>query len=275
MNKRKIVFFDIDGTIFNQQTHEISQKTKYAIKNLRKNGHLAYVASGRPKCLLTNSKDLLELDFDGAIASCGAYIEDFRNDKVIYSNPMSEETVAKIIDVVARAHVDCHLESQAKMFSAPFVSKEAQEKFEHFLGMLGGSMHFIEERVDEPIYKISVTCNPDSDIELFQRELGDILYIMDMGATTPGFNYIECVNKGTSKGTGIIQIAKYHDLEIDDTYAIGDSTNDLDMIVTAKYGIAMGNATQNVKDATQYHTTSVNEDGVYHALIEHKLIDEI
>ena len=44
---RKIVFFDIDGTIVDGATHTIPESTVEAIRRLRANGHLAFLNTGR------------------------------------------------------------------------------------------------------------------------------------------------------------------------------------------------------------------------------------
>ena len=59
---------------------------------------------------------------------------------------------------------------------------------------------------------------------------------------------------------------------IEETYALGDGHNDVTMIQAVKHGIAMGNASQEVKDAAEYVTTDVNDFGVQNALKHYKLI---
>lgn len=43
---RKIVFFDIDGTLVDGPTHQIPQSAVEAIRKLRENGHLAFYQYG-------------------------------------------------------------------------------------------------------------------------------------------------------------------------------------------------------------------------------------
>ena len=45
---KKIVFFDIDGTLVDEKTHDIPESTRKAIRELRANGHLAFINTGRP-----------------------------------------------------------------------------------------------------------------------------------------------------------------------------------------------------------------------------------
>ena len=44
---RKLVFFDIDGTLVDGPTHQIPQSAVEAIRKLRENGHLAFINTGR------------------------------------------------------------------------------------------------------------------------------------------------------------------------------------------------------------------------------------
>ena len=85
-------------------------------------------------------------------------------------------------------------------------------------------------------------------------------------------NVVEFVPKGTSKATGIEWLCNYLRVEKEDTYAIGDSINDLEMLECVAHGIAMGNSTQIAKDAAEYVTTALWDDGICHALEHYGLI---
>lgn len=74
--------------------------------------------------------------------------------------------------------------------------------------------------------------------------------------------YYEVMPKGIGKGESLLEIAKYYDIPIEDTIAFGDEENDLTMIKTAGIGVAMGNATDLVKEAADYITLSNDEDGI-------------
>ena len=51
-----------------------------------------------------------------------------------------------------------------------------------------------------------------------------------------------------------------------DVMAIGDGENDIDMLRAAGIGVAMGNAQESVKQATEYHTDLCKEHGFAKAL---------
>ena len=70
---RKIVFFDIDGTLWDFHMR-IPESTREAIKRLRGAGNLAFINSGRTRAFI-NSEKLLSLGFDGIVSGCGTMIE--------------------------------------------------------------------------------------------------------------------------------------------------------------------------------------------------------
>ena len=69
-------------------------------------------------------------------------------------------------------------------------------------------------------------------------------------------------------------IQKQHLINIpfENTYAIGDSTNDLPMLKYVKNSIAMGNSNPLLFDLVSYVTTDIEEDGIYKALKHYSLI---
>ncbi len=82
----------------------------------------------------------------------------------------------------------------------------------------------------------------------------------------------EITKAAFDKGLAVRYLSGYLDIPIEDTIAIGDSENDKSMLQAAGIGIAMGNATDNVKEAADDVTGSVDEDGVYDAFQKYGLI---
>ena len=80
------------------------------------------------------------------------------------------------------------------------------------------------------------------------------------------------VPKGSSKATGIKWLCEYLGVDISDTYGIGDSANDLDMLSFVGHGIAMGNGSKAAKEAAEYITTDIHENGIWHAMEYYGLI---
>ena len=46
--KKKCLFFDIDGTLVDEQTHQIPQSTIEALRAARRSGSVVFINTGRP-----------------------------------------------------------------------------------------------------------------------------------------------------------------------------------------------------------------------------------
>ena len=64
----------------------------------------------------------------------------------------------------------------------------------------------------------------------------------------------------------MIHMLDYFGMDVSETMSFGDGGNDIPMLQYAHIGVAMGNATDNVKEIADYVTTSVDEDGIANAL---------
>ena len=73
--KQKIVFFDIDGTLITEDGNQtLPESTVYAIQELRRRGHLAFINSGRTLFNVIEQPYILRIGFDGYVCACGAHI---------------------------------------------------------------------------------------------------------------------------------------------------------------------------------------------------------
>ena len=70
---------------------------------------------------------------------------------------------------------------------------------------------------------------------------------------------------GIHKATGMQIYLDHVGASREDTIAIGDGPNDLQMMDFAHTSVAMGNALQAVKDRADLVTTNIDDDGIYHA----------
>ncbi len=68
--------------------------------------------------------------------------------------------------------------------------------------------------------------------------------------------------EGTNKGTALEALCRLLALDLQEVVAFGDNENDLEMLQTAGYGIAMQNAEDFVKDVADHVTDSNEADGV-------------
>ena len=85
-------------------------------------------------------------------------------------------------------------------------------------------------------------------------------------STTSGVDLFEAVAPGGAKGCTLRRLTELLGLLPQDVMAIGDNTNDLDMLRYAGTAVAMANATPEVRATAHFVTTANTADGVAHAL---------
>lgn len=83
---------------------------------------------------------------------------------------------------------------------------------------------------------------------------------------------LEINPRGVSKAAALREVCRRLGLEMSEVAAAGDSLNDVEMIRSAGFGVAMGNAQPAVKQAAQWVTATNDEDGV--ALMIRKILEE-
>lgn len=85
-------------------------------------------------------------------------------------------------------------------------------------------------------------------------------------------SFTDITNVSADKGKALLAMAEHEHMRIDETMAFGDGGNDMPIIKQAGIGVAMGNASDEVKAVADYVTTSVDDDGVLNALLHFGVI---
>lgn len=260
---KSIIFFDIDGTILSHRTLDISDSTKEAIKSLQDNGHLAFVNTGRT--LGEIGQDILSLNFDGYVYGCGTNI--IYKEEVLHHVSISRELVVELIRDLNDLHIEAILEgSNAIYYSDKYTNETALRIIYEQTYRLGYNVLTWDEEVID-IDKFCIWPQVKSGYETFYRKYKDIFDFIDRGD-----EFYEVVPRGYSKASGIEFLLKHLNISLDNSYAVGDSSNDLAMLEYANTSIAMENSTQDVLDMASFITKDVDEGGVEHALKHYKLI---
>lgn len=260
----KYVFFDIDGTLWDDKMI-VPESAKDAIKKLQENGHKAFVCTGRAMGNV-NDPQFDEIGFDGFIAACGNHVE--MDGKVLYERNMSYEDVKAIYEV-SRQHCLPIIYEGSKYQWMDREGFEGDSYIAYIVENLKDAARFLDQCDLQEIEanKFSALVNETTNYPAVEVALSDCFDFMDHGD-----GIIEAVPKGTSKATGIAWLCEHLNIAKEDTYALGDSINDLEMLDFVGHSIAMGNASQIAKDAAEYVTTHIHEDGVLNALKHYNLI---
>lgn len=261
--ERAALFFDIDGTILSEITREIPQSALDAMEAARAAGHLLFVNTGRTLCSIPAK--LKQFKFDGFLCGCGTYLT--YKDEILFSNSIPEARGREIIDKMIACKLDGLMEGTEDVYLPSRMSRfdrlESSRRYFHELGL--GREEYIEK--GKFIYdKLFVYVDEQSDKERFFKFIKKDIEPIDRGGNT-----YECVQRGYSKATACEFILKKFDMDIDQIYVFGDSTNDISMFQYARHTIAMGEHAKELDPYTEYVTSKVEEDGLAHAIYHYGL----
>ena len=261
--KSKAIFFDLDNTLWNEAML-IPQSTMDAVRQLHENGHKLFVCTGRARGNL-RQEQLFTLPFDGIIAACGNYIE--IDGQVIYENLIEPELLKLAIDTMNACRMPMVLEGSYDHWISNW-GFETDPYVTYLFQTLGESAHVLygyEEGMR--INKISTLILPETDYKTIKETLSGHLTFLEHP-----YDVLEILPHRTSKALGIERVCRELGLQREDTYGLGDSVNDLEMLSFVGHGIAMGDGQEAAKQAAEYVTAGVNEDGVYLAMKHYGLL---
>lgn len=268
----KYIFLDIDGTLYSPEINDTPASARKAIHEARANGAKVFLCTGRS---LAECAKYLGYQVDGFIFGAGSMI--YAERKRIYDHPIRREDVLAIkeqihahgmgysCEGIAGAYCDEYgYECVLIYFSGGEKSREKQ--IEH--AMENGFYPEIYQHEDDGIYKICCYTNDDEDFERLEKDLPKP-YILTITMRDPRTrNHIaEITDANINKSTGIRRVLDFYHADWKDSVAIGDSGNDISMIRDCGLGIAMGNAFPQVKEAADWVTSDILEDGIYNAFL--------
>ena len=101
-------------------------------------------------------------------------------------------------------------------------------------------------------------------ISKYEKELPELFPDLYIVKSTPYF--LEFSNKEASKYCAVKFLQKYWGLNDSETLCIGDQNNDIELLRAGGVKIAMGNATDELKQCSDYITESVYNDGFVRAI---------
>ena len=262
--KRKIAFFDIDGTLTSELDGSIPASAEYAIKKSRENGHLMFINTGR--CMQNVEPRFLEIGFDGIISGCGTNIYCLENGKFTekFYVGQTHDTAMEILKHARSFKLDLLFESKREVrfdTSRPLATEGGKRQYDAFVRR-NYDMSHSPEASDFTFDKFVVWFSDISDLDAFRSVSDKYFTCIDRGGC-----FWEFVPYGYSKATGIQWVIDYYGLPIEASYAFGDSSNDLPMLNYVKHSTAMGNSTPaSLFSQVSYVTAKASEDGIKQAL---------
>ncbi len=255
----KAIFLDVDGTMLSFQTHRMTKTLVEALHTLRDKGIKLFVSTGRHKSMLgyVNS----QFSFDGYITLSGQYC--YVGKQVVHHNPLSSEAVEEIIHFTEK--LDC---SGIFLAGEEIYTNYIEEKTKWFVKELDISMPEVK-----PL-SYSKQCTLYQVVSFLTQAEEHILanHAPHIKYTRWHPDFLDVIPPVGGKDKGVEAILKQFHIQPEEAMAFGDGENDSSMLSYVGLGVAMGTASDAVKQQADYVTGTVDEDGVVTALRHFGLI---
>lgn len=254
----KLLLLDIDGTLLNSKK-ELPESAKQALQQARENGHDLAIATGRAPFMIT---DLLkELNIDTYITFNGQYI--VNKGELVHTEALDPNTLSEIVEFAEQRDHPLVFMNGERMISSIDYHPDIDEslktlKFPH-------PKTELDFHLNNEIYQALVFCEKEDEPQ-YHKTFKNMQFVR--------WHRVSCdiLPQGGSKASGIEKLILKTGHTIADTIAFGDGLNDLQMMETAGFSVAMDNGHEETKKRASYITDHVDNDGLAKAFKHLNLI---
>lgn len=262
----KLLALDIDGTLLDPHRH-ITPRTLTAIQAAQEAGVVITLATGRR---YRNTGPIAsKLGIDIPLILCdGALIIEHPQGQILHTLPLQADIAQQAADIMIQHdvqpvihHIYSGIEETwtgPQYFDTPWLKLYLNAipqnlkrlPFERLCADQPDPLRVVafisEEKIDELLPEITALPCASYTLERGNYECAELV----------------AMHQDCSKAHGVQTLASLLGLDMEQVMAIGDSINDCDMLQAVGWGVAMGQATEEIKAYAQAITASNAEDGV-------------
>lgn len=259
--KPKVIFFDIDWTLYDHQNHQWPASALSALKELKAKGYKLIICTARPyhSFRLFGALDL-GIEWDGYIASAGGvgYVDGVYVHKSLMAGP----DVASFIALAKREKLTLELvELTTRKLVFPL-----EEYAQHFYDAYHESIPELGHFEGEEVTGLNFFAPKSYDAE-FTKAFPQLIY-------SRYFDYaVDVMGAPHLKGVAVDAILSHYGYHKDEAMGFGDDIQDISMAEHVGTFVCMGQGKDEVKAIASYVTDPVWDDGVAKALRHFQLID--
>lgn len=246
----KIIFSDFDDTML----HYYSEKNSFdhyqldVLRKLKEKGIYFCIVTGRCVSFFYQFPELLKV-IDYILASNGGCIYDVRKKKFIFWKFIEQDNLKKIVQY-------------AKMHEAKFLLNSLDKRYQY-----GDWSNGVNDLYQEDVlYSCEQVVLASKQVNLDDccQYLSSLQEIVVNNVT---FWDDECsmdINDvSISKGSSVLWLCQYLNIDVKGTLAFGDGENDISMFQVVEKGIAVGNACDILKQNSYDVSLNCGDNGIY------------
>lgn len=258
----KLIVSDFDGTLIDDN-QQVLPEVRTAIKNYIDCGGVFAVCTGRMTCCILPR--VREVGLKGlVVAYQGTVIADIESGKILKTGGISSENIAEICRNIKELGHPVNVYCGDDLYTDIPKDNKYLQMYEKIVGI---NAKYVDGDIAEYVLNNRLFCQKVAILvaheeqaalyaELFRR-LGDRFDV-----TCSAKVLIEISPLGDNKGEAVKFLANKFGIPIEKTVAAGDNLNDLSMIKVAGIGVAVGNATEDLKKAADFVSVSNNEGAI-------------
>lgn len=276
ISKYKAVAFDMDGTLLNSEK-KITVPVLTAISDAVKEGKQVVLASGRSLAEIRVYQDKLK-DIRYWVAESGSVVYDTWNDKILYRKVFDKKTEDAFAAAACRKDADFMLLAMSN--GEIYISSHGMKNMAHYNMAAYESLFEKCGRVVED-FLLFMNQNNDgfekiniiTDSSATRETVLDRLEEEKIPATfvKAELSNLECSPLGTSKASGLRELFSKLRIPLEQVIAVGDADNDIQMLKSVGFPVAMGNGNEHVKSLAKAVVSDNDHDGTAQAIYEYLL----
>lgn len=259
----KIVFFDIDDTLFVKFKDHLPASVAPALRQLKANGIIPAIATGRAPCSLPAQVYQLidEVGIELLVTMNGQYVS--YQGQEIEKHPIPTDKIAKIVDFFDKNQIEYAFVSQDDVY----ISNATPELHSALDPVLTGY------HIDKTYYQRHEVFQILPFYRAEQDEFVENSGILEgLRVVRWDVDSVDLFDAEGSKARGIQAAVRHLGLQMENVMAFGDGLNDLEMMQAVGIGVAMGNAHEDLKAVAQFVTDHIEENGIANFLKKAGLI---
>ncbi|MFM1655019.1 Cof-type HAD-IIB family hydrolase [Brevibacillus sp. B_LB10_24] len=279
----KLAAFDMDGTLLTRDSR-MTEVTKEACRRLQQEGCKLLLSTGRT--LFSARMPIDNFPFDGYVCSNGAAIFE-RDGTLVQSSLLPGRMVVELVEQIRQRPIYYELHDTK---SNRWLIREDREQIEEMqktetgeTGVLLSQTTFyhLSKGIEKAELFDSILSGQMSVVKIFiwSGNPAMLEWVREVAApwneeadiTSSGIKNVEIMKKGVNKWEGLQYFLRKWGIDAADVAAFGDADNDRDILSQVGHSVAMGNASQSIKELARYITKPNVEDGVAHFIQEHLL----
>ena len=256
----RLLALDLDGTLIGSDL-ALRPRTREAIMGAVRSGVHVSLATGR---MATSAQPFAaELGLhDPVIAYQGALVRaspppDRRLGRLIYHRPLPAEVARETIRWTRERGFAPHL-NHLERFIIP-ADDPRTDDYSAFLGARAEIVPDLEGWIRRPVSKVLAVGPTGAPLVHLEAARAHFAGRAEVTVSHPEF--LEFLAPGVSKGQAVRWLARRLGIPLEQTVAIGDQYNDLEMIAAAGHGVAMPSAPPDVQAAARYIAPPLADEG--------------